>query len=109
MLLNFKNNENMAHSTSPEYDMLWKLRSVFYNFTNVHSTIYHPSENLAIDEVTVKYKGRIRFQQDIPKKQKRSGIKLYKLCDSKEYTYDMIICLGKLLKMSLIHTEQCSS
>ena len=41
------------------------------------------------------YKGRVVFQQYIPKKHKRFGIKIYKLCDSLGYTYDMSMYLGK--------------
>jgi len=40
------------------------------------------------------YKGRVVFQQYIPKKPKRFGIKIYKLCDSLVYTYDSVY-LGK--------------
>jgi len=35
-----------------------------------------PSEHLAVDEVTVKFKGRIIFRQYIPKKRKHIGIKI---------------------------------
>ena len=41
------------------------------------------------------YKGRVAFQQYIPKKHERFGIKIYKLCDSLGYTYDMSMYLGK--------------
>jgi hypothetical protein len=34
-----------------------------------------------VDEVIVKFKGRVIFRQHIPKKRKRIGIKIYKLCD----------------------------
>jgi len=50
---------------------------------------------LAIDEVTVKFNGRVVFKQYIPKKRKRFGIKMFKLCDSTGYTYDMNVYLGK--------------
>jgi len=43
----------------------------------------------------VLYKGRVAFQQYIPKKHKRFGIKIYKPCDSLGYTYDMSVYLGK--------------
>ena len=35
------------------------------------------------------------FRQYIPKKRKRFGIKIYKLCDESGYTYDMRVYLGK--------------
>jgi len=38
-------------------------------------------EHLAVDEVIVKFKGRVIFRQYIPKKIKCFGIKIYKLCD----------------------------
>jgi len=43
----------------------------------------------------VLYKGRVAFQQYIPKKYKIFGIKIYKLCDSLGYNYDMSVYLGK--------------
>jgi len=50
---------------------------------------------VAIYEVIVKFKGRVLFKQYIPKKCKRFGIKMFKLCDSTGYTYDMNVYLGK--------------
>jgi len=48
-----------------------------------------------VDEVIVLYKGSAVFRKYIPKKHKRFGIKIYKLCDSLGYTYDMSVYLGK--------------
>jgi len=62
---------------------------------NKFCELYNPTEHLAVDEVIVLYKGRVVFQQYIPKKHKRFGIKIYKLCDSLGYTYDMSMYLGK--------------
>jgi hypothetical protein len=56
---------------------------------------YNLSEPLAVDEVTVKFKGRIVFTNYILKKPKRIGIKIFKLCNSTGYTYDMNVYLGK--------------
>jgi len=50
---------------------------------------------MAVDEVIVKFQGRVIFRQYIPKKRKRFGIKIYKLCDESGYTYDMRVYLGK--------------
>jgi len=55
---------------------------------------YFPLKHF-LDEVIVLYKGRVIFRQYIPKKHKRFGIKIYKLCDSLGYTYDMSVYLGK--------------
>jgi len=48
-----------------------------------------------VDEVIMLYKGRVVSRQYIPKKHKRHGIKIYKLCYSLGYTYDMSVYLGK--------------
>ena len=48
------------------------------------------------------YKRRVVFQQYIPKKHKRFGIKIYKLCDSLGYTYDMSMYLGKQRKHATV-------
>jgi len=47
---------------------------------------------LAVDEVNVKFKGRVIFRQYIPKKRKRFGIKIYKLCDESGYIYMTCEC-----------------
>jgi len=41
------------------------------------------------------FKGRVIFRQDIPKKRKHFGIKIFKLCKLTEYTYHMKVYLGK--------------
>ena len=48
-----------------------------------------------MDEVIVKFKGRVIFRQYIPKKRKHFGIKIYKLCDESGYTYNMEVYVLK--------------
>ena len=43
-----------------------------------------------MDEVIVKFKGRVIFRQYIPKKRKCFGIKIYKVCDESRYMYDRV-------------------
>jgi len=78
-----------------EYDRLWKLRTVFDKLNDAYAKFYNPLEHLAVDEVIVKFKGRVIFRQYIPKKRKRFGIKIYKLCDKSGYMYDMRVYLGR--------------
>ena len=59
-----------------------------------YAKFYNPSENLAVDEVIVKYRGRVIFRQYIPKKRKRFGTKIYKLCEA-GYMCAMRVYLGK--------------
>ena len=78
-----------------EYDRLWKLRTIFYTLNQDYPKFYNPLEQLAVDEVIVKFQGRVIFRQYIPKKTKRFVIKIYKLCDKSGYTYDMKVYLGR--------------
>ena len=74
---------------------LCKIRNIFDILNNKFYELYNPTEHLAIDEVIVLFKGRVIFRQYIPKKHKRFGIKIYKLCDALGYAYDMSVYLGK--------------
>ncbi len=78
-----------------KFDRLWTIRDLFEILNATFSKFYDPSKNLAIDEVIVSFKGRVIFRQYIPKKRKRFGIKIFKLCDSTGCTYDMKVYLGK--------------
>ena len=78
-----------------EYDQLWKLTTVFDKLNEAYAKFYNPSEHLVVDEVTVKFKGRVIFRQYIPKKRKCFSIKIYKLCDESGYTYDKRVYLGR--------------
>ena len=60
-----------------------------------YAKLYNPSENLTVDEVTVKFSGKVIFRQYIPKKRKRFGIKIYELCDEAGYMCAMRVYLGK--------------
>jgi hypothetical protein len=76
-------------------DKLWKIQDLFEIIRTNFSKFHNPSEHLAVDEVIVKFKGRVLFTQYIPKKRKRFGIKMFQLCDSTGYTYDMNVYPGK--------------
>jgi len=91
--LHFTDNRNEPDMTDEHSDRLWKVRNVFDILNKKFSKFCNPSEHLAIDEVIVKYKGRVIFRQHIPKKHKRFGIKIYKLCDRTGYTYDITVYL----------------
>jgi len=93
--LHFEYNDNPPNHDDSDYDRLWKIRKIFDTMNNKFCELYNLTEQLDVDEVIVLYKGRVVFQQYIPKKHKRFGIKIYKLCDSLGYTYEMNVYLGK--------------
>jgi len=86
------NNRNGDDRTD---DRLWKIRDLFEIIRTNFSKFYNPSKHLAADEIIVKFKGRVLFKQYILKKRKCFSIKMFKLCDSTGYTYDMNVYLGK--------------
>jgi hypothetical protein len=92
--VHFTENRNEPNRRDKNYDRLWKIQNLFEILNNTFSKFYNPSENLAIDKV-VSFKGRVVFKQCIPKKRKRFGFKIFKLCDSTGYTYVMKVYLGK--------------
>jgi len=57
-MIHSENNQNPPDRMNPDYDWLWKIRRIFDYLNNTYSTLYHPTENLALDEVIVKIKGR---------------------------------------------------
>jgi hypothetical protein len=70
------------------------MRAIFDKLNNSYVKYYVPTENLAVYEIIVLFKGRVNFRQYIPKKHKQFGIKLYRLCDSKGCAYNMTMYLG---------------
>ncbi|CAH1973228.1 unnamed protein product [Acanthoscelides obtectus] len=50
---------------------------------------------LVIDESMVPFRGRLSFRQYVPNKTHRYGVKLYKLCTSSGYTYNLKVYTGK--------------
>ena len=52
------------------------------------SSVTSLTEHLAFDEIVL-FKGTVIVKEYIPKKHKWFGNKFYKLCDSKEYHYNM--------------------
>ena len=93
--LHSENNDNRLNHDDPDYYRLWKIRKIFDTLNNEFCELHNWTEHLAVDEVIVLYKGRVVFWQYIPKKHKRFGIQIYKLCDSLGYTYDISVYLGK--------------
>ena len=51
----------MPDMKDENYDRLWKIRNLFDILNDKFSKFYNPSEHLAVDEVIVKFKGRVIF------------------------------------------------
>ena len=66
--LHFTDNRNEPDRTDEKFDRLWKIQDLSEILNATFSKFYNPSDNLAIDEVIVSFKGRVIFKQYIPKK-----------------------------------------
>jgi len=60
--LHFTDNENEPDMTDKNSDRLWKIRNLFEILNEKFSKFYSASEHLTVEEVTVKYQGRVIFQ-----------------------------------------------
>ena len=85
------NNRNGVDRTD---DRLWKIRDFFEIIRTNFSKFYNPSEHLAIDEVSVKFKGRVVFKQYIPKNANVSASKCSNYVTLQD-KHDTNIYLGK--------------
>jgi hypothetical protein len=74
---------------------MWKMRAIFDKLNDSYAKCYSLPEYSAAGEIIVLFKSRVISIQYMPKKHKLSGIKFYKLCDSKGYIYNMTVQLGK--------------
>ena len=81
-----------------------KVKNVSEYIDKKCKELYVPGRNVAIDESTVGFKGRIQFKWYNPKKPTKWGLRIFCLCDSENgYVFSHIPCYGKTTTESLIH------
>jgi len=102
--LHFTDNRNEPDMRDENSDRLWKMRNLFQILNEKLSKFYSLSEHPAVYEFIVKFKERIIFLKYIPKKHKRFGIRIYKLCDETGFTYDMTVYFGRERESALSST-----
>jgi len=86
------------HFTDSEYNVnnrLNKIEPIVTYFNNKMTEIYEPSENLALDESMVLFRGRLVFRQYIKNKRHKYGIKLYMLTESGGLVHRIMIYSGQ--------------
>lgn len=87
-MLHFNDNEGVVQNRLHKIDpLLKKLISSF-------QAAIIPEEDVCIDETLVPFRGRLSFRQYIKNKRHKFGIKLFKLCVSKGYTYNLSVYCG---------------
>lgn len=85
----FNNNENVTT------DRLQKISPLTNKLIENFKRHFIPNQALCIDETLVPFRGRLSFRQYIKNKRHKFGIKVYKLCIEKGYTYNLLIYCGQ--------------
>ncbi|XP_008188519.1 piggyBac transposable element-derived protein 4-like [Acyrthosiphon pisum] len=67
----------------------------FWHFSDNKKAPEGDREVLAVDETMVPFRGRLLFRQYIPGKAHKYGVKLFKLCGTNGYTYNVQVYGGK--------------
>lgn len=83
------------NSAADPNDRLHKLRDLLDKFITNYKSTYTPGEKICVDESLIPWRGRLLFRQYIPNKSAKYGIKVFKLCTEKGYTWNLIVYCGK--------------
>uniref|UniRef100_A0A3P9DG32 PiggyBac transposable element-derived protein domain-containing protein n=1 Tax=Maylandia zebra TaxID=106582 RepID=A0A3P9DG32_9CICH len=78
-----------------DYDCLHRLRPLYDSLRVSYKAVYHPQQNLSVDERMVSTKARVVLKQYIKSKPTKWGIKLFVLSDNTGYTVDFNIYTGR--------------
>lgn len=90
--IHFSDNEDLENGQ----DRLYKLRNVMNKFIYNYQQVYTPGQKVCIDESLIPWRGRLIFKQYIPNKRHKYGIKVFKLCSDKGYTWNLMVYCGKM-------------
>ena len=85
--LHCSDNNNYVPRGQEVYDPLYKLGTIYDTSRNLFSTNYYPTNNIAVDEGLVPWRGNIHFRVYNPDKPDKFGIKSYQLCDDRGYLW----------------------
>jgi len=63
--------------------------------------VYTPEKEVSIDESVVLCHGRLIFRQYFPGKHHKYGVKLYLLCETSGYVWNMLVYCSKMDPMKV--------
>ncbi|XP_057314098.1 piggyBac transposable element-derived protein 4-like isoform X1 [Hydractinia symbiolongicarpus] len=75
-------NRKNVEKGHPNYSKLFKLGGLEEKLSKTFSDMYHPGQNLSIDEQMIGMKSRVGFIQYMPKKPKKFGVKVWACCEA---------------------------
>lgn len=109
-------NLHFSHEEGSDRDL--KIRSLVNHMQQMCQTFYNPSSNVAVDESTVSFKGKVIFRVYNPDKPTKFGFKVFVISDSENgYIYNFTPYYGKseenpdtdLLKTTQTVVKLCDS
>lgn len=89
-MLHFSDNENSIPGNK-----LYKIEWLIQALNEQYHKACTVGRKMCIDESMVPFRGRLSFRQYIPNKRHRYGIKLFKVCIDRGYTYTVKVYVGK--------------
>nr|XP_023016389.1 piggyBac transposable element-derived protein 4-like [Leptinotarsa decemlineata] len=93
--VHINDNSAMPDRGSPNFDKLYKVRPLIDLLLRNFQRCLLPSQQVAIDESMIKFKGRSSLKQYMPKKPVKRGYKVWMLCDKSGYCLKFDIYTGK--------------
>jgi len=106
--LHMVDNDDLRGTT----DRLFKIRPLIDDLSEKFQKFYTPTQDLALDESLLLWKGRLLFRQYLPAKRARFGIKIFSVCDQNGYTCRFRVYTGADASSneitSLIGTDACN-
>ena len=73
----------------PNLDRLYKVHAVIEYIVDRFKSVYVPNEFVYMDEELLLWKGRLSFKQYISNKGSRFGIKLFSLCETSGFIWEV--------------------
>ncbi|CAH1996558.1 unnamed protein product [Acanthoscelides obtectus] len=88
--LHFSDNE-----TTDRTNRIYKIQPLADGLITNFQAACIPKKDVCIDETMIPFRGRLSFRQYIPGKRHKYGVKIFKLCAEKGYTYNLKVYSGK--------------
>lgn len=86
----FSNNEEC-----PSGDRIFKLSPLMKMLELKYKELLLPGKTICIDESLIPFRGRLIMKQYIPSKAHKYGVKAFKLCCSRGYTWKILLYAGQ--------------
>ena len=81
------------------------MRPLIDDLSEKFMKFYTPSQNIALDESLLLFKGRLLFRQYLPAKRSRFGIKIYSISDQNGYVYHFRVYTGATDKLHDVEAQ----